>query len=325
MRRREFIVLLGSAALMQPLAVRAQQPAVPVVGFLRDTLPDSELAAALREGLNDTGYKEGQNVNLDYQWAEGQGVGLSALAVAFVRRPVAVIVAGGDEAIRAAKLSTASIPVVFASGEDPVKAGFVENLKRPDGNLTGASFYSGSAVTAKQLQLIDELVPNASAFALLVNPNNPIAELTVRETRTAAHSLGVKLHVLNASSDRDFEPAFASVDQMHIDAIVVAGDALFTSRRAQLVALAAGHAIPAIYNQPEYARAGGLISYGNSIVTAYRQAGIYAGRILKGKKVADLPIQQSPKIELVINLKTAETLGLQVLDEPLALADEVIR
>jgi putative tryptophan/tyrosine transport system substrate-binding protein len=325
MRRREFIVLLGSAALMQPLAVRAQQPAVPVVGFLRDTLPDSELAAALREGLNDTGYKEGQNVNLDYQWAEGQGVGLSALAVAFVRRPVAVIVAGGDEAIRAAKLSTASIPVVFASGEDPVKAGFVENLKRPDGNLTGASFYSGSAVTAKQLQLIDELVPNASAFALLVNPNNPIAELTVRETRTAAHSLGVKLHVLNASSDRDFEPAFASVDQMHIDAIVVAGDALFTSRRAQLVALAAGHAIPAIYNQPEYARAGGLISYGNSIVTAYRQAGIYAGRILKGKKAADLPIQQSPKIELVINLKTAETLGLQVLDKPLALADEVIR
>jgi putative tryptophan/tyrosine transport system substrate-binding protein len=325
MRRREFIALLGSAAVTQPLAVRAQQPAVPVVGFLRDTLPDSELVAALREGLNDAGYREDHNVTLDYRWAEGQGVGLSALAVALVRRPVAVIVAGGGNAIRAAKLSTASIPVVFASGEDPVKAGFVENLKRPDGNLTGASFYSGSAVTAKQLQLIDELVPNASAFALLVNPNNPIAELTVRETRTAAHSLGVKLHVLNASSDRDFEPAFASVDQMHIDAIVVAGDALFTSRRALLVALAAGHAIPAIYNQPEYARAGGLISYGNSVVTAYRQAGIYAGRILKGEKPADLPVQQSTKIELVINLKTAETLGLQVPDKPLALADEVIK
>jgi putative tryptophan/tyrosine transport system substrate-binding protein len=324
MRRREFVALLGSAAVMLPLAVRAQQPAVPVVGFLRDTSPDMELMAALRNGLSDSGYREGQNVTLDYRWAEHEGVGLSALAGDLIRSRVDVIVAGGDRAIHAAKLSTATIPVVFAGGDDPIKAGYVGNLNRPDGNLTGATFYSRSALVTDQLRLIDELVPNASAFALLANPKSPNTELTVREIKTAAHSLGVKFCVLNASSDRDFEPAFASLVQMHIDAIVVAGDALFTSRRAHLVALAMNHAIPAIYNQPEYARAGGLMSYGNSIGTVYRQAGIYVGRILNGEKPADLPVQQPTKIELAINLKTAGALGLTIAKSLLQRADEVI-
>ena len=324
MRRRDFIGLIGGAAAGWPLAARAQQPAVPVVGVLRDALPDNELAAALVEGLNEVGYRDGQNVRLDFRWTEGHGVGLSVLAVDLIRAQVAVIVAGGDAAIHSAKLSTATIPVVFASGEDPIKAGFVDSLDHPNGNLTGASFYSGSAQTTKQLQLIDQLVPNASLFGLLVNPKNPNTELIVRETATAARSLGVKIHLLNASNEADFEPAFASLIELGVKAIIVSGDTLFTGRRAQLVASAERYAIPAIYSLREFAQAGGLMSYGSMITNAYRQAGVYAGRILKGEKPADLPVAEATKVELIINLKTAKALGLTIPESIRSLADEVI-
>jgi ABC-type uncharacterized transport system substrate-binding protein len=321
MRRRELIALLGGAAAW-PLAARAQQPAIPVIGFLRNTPPDNDLVAAFRVGLNVSGFREGQNVTIDYRWTAGQHDQLLAMAKALVDDKVAAIVAGGDEAIRAAKSSTPTIPIVFVSGDDPIKAGYVDSL-RPDGNLTGATFYSGAVLGTKQLELLHSLIPTATTVALLADREEPTT-FDIVAMQAAARSLGLQIHVVNASSARDFETAFASLAQLHIDAVVVAGNALFTSHRAQLVALAARYSVPVIYNQRGYARAGGLMSYGSSITTTYRQAGIYAGQILKGKSPADLPIMQPTKFDFVINLKAAKALGIDVPAQLLALADDTI-
>jgi ABC-type uncharacterized transport system substrate-binding protein len=321
MKRREFIALLGSAAIVRPVGVRAQS--IPLIGFLRNTVADRELVAAFREGLKEVGYQENQDVTVDYEWTEGHRERLSALASDLVGRHVSVIVAGGNEAIRAAKSSTSTIPIIFASGEDPVKANYVTSLNRPNTNVTGVTFYSGAVLEPKQLQLIHQLVPNARVVALLANPHEP-ATFDTKAMQNAASSLGIKVQQVDASSEHDFVEAFARIAEMHAGALVVAGNALFTSRRPRIVALAASHAIPTVYNQREYARSGGLMSYGSNIATAYHQAGYYAGRILKGDKPADLPVLRPTKFELVINLKTAKALGLTVPPSMQIAADEII-
>ncbi len=323
MKRREIITLLCSAA-MWPLAARAKQKAVPVIGYLGagSPGPSAPFAAAFRQGLGETGYVAGQNVAIEYGYAEGRDDQMHALAADFVGRKVDVMVAFGGGAPRAAKAATETIPIVFAIGGDPVAVGLVASLARPGGNVTGISWLGGE-VTSKRLELISELVPRARAIALLVNPNNPQARM-VGEMQEAARAKGVQLRLLYAGSESEIDAAFDSLVQSHADALVVTAEPFINSRRQQIVALAARHAVPAIYGIREYAAAGGLISYGASLSAAYRQAGIYAGRILKGAKPADLPVQQPTIFELVVNLNTAKALGLTVPPSILSRADEVI-
>ena len=316
MKRREIITLLCSAA-MWPLAARAQQKAVPVIGYLGagSPGPSAPFAAAFRQGLGEAGYVAGQNVAIEYRFAEGRDDQMHALAADFVGRKVDVIVALGGGAPRAAKAATETIPIVFTIGGDPVAVGLVASLARPAGHVTGISWLGG--------EVISELVPRARAIALLVNPNNLQARM-VGEMQEAARAKGVQLPLLHAGSESEIDAAFDSLVQSHADALVVTAEPFINSRRQQIVALAARHAVPAIYGIREYAADGGLISYGASLSAAYRQAGIYTGRILKGAKPADLPVQQPAIFELVVNLKTAKALGITVPQSLLARADEVI-
>src|SRR5262245_5311456 len=323
MRRREFIAFLGSAVAWS-LAARAQQPGMPVVGFLSYASPDTfaHVAAAVRRGLKEAGYVEGQNVAIEYRWAEGYDR-LPALAADLVRRQVTVITAGGNVAAQTAKKATAIIPIVFTSGADPVASGLVESLRRPGAKLTGASLMARE-MAVKRLELTRDLLPHARAVAMIINPNYPGADSEMAEVEAAGRLLGMQAHRLTASSERDLDAAFASIGQLRVDAVMVGADGFLITRRDQIAALAKRYAIPCIYPFPDYAAAGGLMSYGASLIDAYRQAGVYTGRILKGAKPADLPVMQPTKFEFVINLKTARALGLEVPPTLLTRADEVI-
>ena len=327
MKRREFITLLGGAAIAWPVAARAQQPAMPVIGFLHPASPDrfADRLRGFRQGLKDAGYAEGENVAIEYRWADNQFDRLPALAAELVRRQVSVIAAlGGPVPALAAKAATAIIPVVFLVAEDPVKLGLVASLARPSGNLTGINFFNAE-LGAKRLELLRTLVPGAARVAILVNPANAqTTETTLRDLEPAGRAMGLQLQVLNASSSRDIDKAFEALARDRPDAVFVSLDTSFADRRVQLVHLASRHAIPATYALRDFVEAGGLISYGTNFVDAYRQAGAYTGRILKGAKPADLPVVQSTKFEFVINAQTARMLGLTVPPSLLALADEVI-
>jgi putative ABC transport system substrate-binding protein len=326
MKRREFITLLGGAAVAWPLAARAQQPMIPVIGFLESKSPDdsAHIVAAFRRGLNESTFIEGQNVTIEFRWARGQNDRLAALAVELVRRQVAVIATFDIASAFAAKAATTTIPIVFNTSIDPVAAGLVASLNRPGGNVTGITSLN-TVVISKRLEMLHELVPAARIIALLVNPASPKpAEATTTDAQAATRTLGLQLHVVTASSPRDIDTAFTTLAQQGTAALVVSSDALFNSRSEQIAALAARHAIPAIYPAREYVAAGGLISYGTSLSDIYRQVGLYTGKILKGEKPAELPVQQSTKVELVINPKTAKTLGLTFPLTLLARADEVI-
>jgi putative tryptophan/tyrosine transport system substrate-binding protein len=322
-RRREFVTLLGGAAAWS-LAASAQQ-AMPVVGFLYPTSPDAipDRVRGFRQGLKDVGFADSENVAIEYRSADGQFDRLPALAAELVRRQVAVIAAGNLASALAAKAATTTIPIVFVVAADPVRLGLVASLARPGGNLTGINFFNVE-VTAKRLELLRELVPGATRVAVLVNPANPATETTLRDVEPAARAMGLQLQVLKAGTSREIDAAFATFVRERPDALFVGGDSFFVSRRFQLVNLASRHAVPATFSNRDFAEVGGLISYGANPADAYRQVGVYAGRILKGAKPADLPVVQSTKLELVINAQTARTIGLTVPDKLLATADEVI-
>jgi putative ABC transport system substrate-binding protein len=323
MRRRDLITLAGGAAAW-PLAARAQQATMPVIGVLRATITDENHVnlVALRQGLGDAGYLAGQNATIEYRWAENRYDRLPALAADLVGRRVAVIFAGSGVAARAAKAATTTIPIVFAGGIDPVQLGFVASLNRPGGNVTGVSFFS-NAIEPKRLGLLRDVVPRASVIAALINPDNASARRQSEDLNEAVRAVGMKLNIAYARSAADLEPAFADFVKQ-AGGLVVATDAAFTAYREQLVGLAARHALPAVYPSRDFVEVGGLMSYGASIPDAYRQAGVYVGRILKGEKPADLPVMLPTKFELVINLKTAKMLGLTVPPSLLGIADEVI-
>ena len=324
MRRREFIAGLGSAAAW-PVAARAQQPAIPVIGFRNSASSGgyAPFVAAFRQGLKETGFVEGQNVAIEFRWADGQNDRVSAMAAELVRRQVAVIVANTPGNL-AAKAATTTIPIVFTTAGDPVQMGLVASLSRPGGNVTGATQLNVE-VGPKRLQLLHELVPTATIIAVLVNPTYLDAETELRDLQAATLTLGLQLHVLHASTERDFETVFATLVQLRPGALVIGPDVFLLSRSEQLAALAFRHAVPAIFQERPFAAAGGLVSYGGRSPDTYRLAGVYAGRILKGDKPADLPVQQTTKIELLINLKTAKALGLTIPETLLATADEVIQ
>jgi putative ABC transport system substrate-binding protein len=323
--RREFITLLGGAAAW-PLTAHTQQPKVPVIGVLNTGSPGGSgepFMAAFRQGLSEAGYAEGQNLAIEYRWAEGHYDRLPALAADLVGRKVDLIMANSPPSALAAKSATSTIPIVFRGGADTVGDGLVASLARPGGNLTGVSFLVDE-LTGKRLELLSELVPRAGVIALLVNPNNASAERVIRDVQESARTKGLQLHVLKAGSESEIDTAFASLVQLHAGALVVGGDPFLSSRREQLVALASRRAVPSIYALREFAALGGLISYGANLTLAFRLVGDYAGKVLKGAKPADLPVQQPTKFELVINLKTAKALGLEVMPTLLARADEVI-
>jgi putative ABC transport system substrate-binding protein len=326
LKRREFLGVLGGAAAGWPLAARAQQPALPVVGFIRDGSSDANArnVAAFRKGLNETGYVEGQNVTVEYYWLEGQYDRLPALMADLVRRQVAVIAAPGTGLALAAKAATATIPIVFSVGDDPVRLGLVASLARPGGNATGINFFVNE-VTAKRLRLLHDLLPKAVRIAVLLNPANAtVAESTLREAQKAAPTIGLQIQILNASTIAEIDAAFATLARERPDALLVAGDAFLTSRRVQIATLTARDRIPTAYAVRDPVVAGGLMSYGTDITDAFQQAGIYTGKILKGTKPADLPVLQSTKFEFVINLQTARALGIEVPPGVLSIADEVI-
>jgi putative ABC transport system substrate-binding protein len=327
MRRREFITLLVSAAAAWPLTARAQQPAMPVIGFLGSASPDlwAHRLRAFRQGLSETGYVEGRNVAIEYRWADGQNDRLAVLAADLVGRQVTVIAAPGSApAGLAAKAETRTIPIVFNTAGDSVKLGLVASLNRPGGNVTGVHSLNVE-IAPKRLEVLHELVPAATTFALLINPTNrAFTETVSRELQMAARTLGLQLHVLHATAERDFDPIFATLLQSKVGGVVIGSDAFFSSRSEQLAALTLRYSIPAIYQWREFAAAGGLVSYGANFTDMFRQVGVYTGRILNGEKPADLPVQQSTKVELIINLKTAKALGLTVPLPLLGRADEVI-
>jgi putative tryptophan/tyrosine transport system substrate-binding protein len=322
-KRREFIMLLGGAAAW-PVAVRAQQP-IPVIGFLNRASPDrsGESVRMFRQGLSDAGFVEGRNVAIEFRWADGQNDRLPALAADLVRRQVTVIVAISDSSAVAAKATTATIPIVFAGGNDPIKLGLVASLNRPGGNLTGVTNLN-IELGQKRLQLLHELLPKSTIVALLVNPTNPSAETISNDLQAAARTIGVQSHVLRASTASEIDTVLASLNRLQAGALVIGPDAFFMSRSEQLAALTLHHGTPAIFQTREFAAAGGLMSYGTSQAHQYRQVGLYTGRILKGDKPADLPVEQATKVELILNLKTAKALGLTVPLSLLGRADEVI-
>jgi putative ABC transport system substrate-binding protein len=323
MRRREFITFIGGAAVTWPLTARAQQP-VPVIGFLHQGPPEpSSLTNAFRQGLSDNGISEGRDVTIENRWADGQYDRLPALAADLVSRRVAVIAADFLPAALAAKAATQTIPIVFLSGSDPIAAGLVSSFNRPAGNVTGLAFMF-TLLGAKNLELLREIAPKANVVGALLNPSNPNAEPQSRDLQTAARTLGQELVVFGASNEREIESSFAHLAQRRVGALVVTADGLLIGRQDQIVTLATRYAVPTIYPLSQYVSAGGLMSYGANLSDGFRQTGIYVGRILKGAKAADLPIQQSTKIEFVINLKTAKALGLDVPPTLIAIADEVI-
>ena len=324
--RREFITLLGGAAAAWPLAARAQQPALPVIGFLNQASPDGyrRMVTAFRQGLQESGYVEGRNVAIEYRWAGGHNDRLPAMVAELVQRQVTVIAATTTPAALAAKAATTSIPIVFEMGGDPIALGLVTSLSRPGGNVTGVTQLNVE-VASKRLELLHELLPTAIVTALVVNPTNPaVTEVVLRASQAAAQRLGLDLHVLNASSESDFDGVFANVIQLRAGGLVIGSDAFFNSRSEQLAALALRHAVPTVFENREFVAAGGLAAYSGDVVDAYRLAGVYAARILKGEKPGELPVQQATKIQLVLNLKTAKALGITVPLPLLGRADEVI-
>jgi putative ABC transport system substrate-binding protein len=325
LKRREFITLIGGAAAAWPRAAGAQQTATPVIGFLHSGAADGyvPLVAAYRRGLGEAGFKEGENVAIEFRWANGQYDRLPSMAADLVAHQVAVIAAGGPPAARAAKAATATIPIVFTSGDDPVQAGFVASLSHPGGNVTGVYLFLTQLI-AKKLSLLHDLLPRVTVIGAILNPGSAGSGDEAKDLETAARALGPRVDIVNAKSVQEIEVGFVTLRQQGVGAVVVGADPYYLSQRTQIVALAERHALPAMYELRPFVDAGGLISYGTDLSDGYRQAGVYAGQILRGKKSADLPVLQSTKFQLVINLKTAKSLSIKISDNMLSLADEVI-